>query len=327
MAEPPRDSEDRATDHPAGDSPEPNESPPPAPAGPVAGVGVAWLVTLGVSTIPDMAFVHYIGSVPPRMIVFKAGLLAGLIVLGLAWKNLRHLGAYFTLLLVNVLGWWAIDRVRSLPAVAAWEEGAGWVAGIMAIQLMKLALAAVTILALLLVMRRRQAAFLAIGDLGAPAARVPWLGLMHPTPWKTFGPIVAVTAATMIGLFMWAANQPSADVLTRTIPLAGTVLFYSLLNGFSEEISYRASLVAPLNRAVGKNQAMALTAVFFGLAHYAGGVPLAVFPTVVMTGFLGWLMAKSLIETKGLGWAWFIHAVGDIPVFFFLAANSVAAGQ
>jgi hypothetical protein len=45
-----------------------------------------------------------------------------------------------------------------------------------------------------------------------------------------------------------------------------------------------------------------------------------------MTGFLGWLMAKSLIETKGLGWAWFIHAVADIPVFFFLATNSVAAG-
>ena len=155
MAEPPRDSEDRATDHPAGDSPEPNESPSPAPTGPVAGVGVAWLVTLGVSTIPDMAWVHYIGSVPPKMIMFKAGLLAGMIVLGLAWKNLRHLGAYFTLLLVNVLGWWGVDRVRALPAVAAWEEDAGWVAGMMAIQLMKLAVAVVTILALLLVMRRR----------------------------------------------------------------------------------------------------------------------------------------------------------------------------
>jgi len=287
---------------------------------------VAWLVTLGVSTIPDMAWNHYIGSVPPGMIVFKAGLLAGMIVLGLAWKNLRHLVAYFILLLVNVLGWWAIDRVRALPAVAAWEQDAGWVAGIMAIQLMKLALAAVTILALLLVMRRRQAAGLAFGNLGAPAERVPWLGLMHPAPWTTFGPIVAVTAATMIGLFMWVANRPTADVLARTVPLVGTVLFYSLLNGFSEEISYRVSLVAPLHRTVGKNQAMALTAVFFGLAHYYGGVPLAAFPTVVMTGFLGWLMAKSLIETKGLGWAWFIHAVADIPVFFFLAANSVAAG-
>ncbi|HQF87539.1 MAG TPA: CPBP family intramembrane metalloprotease [Acidobacteriota bacterium] len=305
---------------------EPEAPNPPAPAGPVAGVGVAWLVTLGVSTIPDMAWIHYIGSVPPGMIMFKAGLLAGMVVLGLAWKHLRPLGAYFTLLLVNVLGWWAIDRVRALPTVAAWEENAGWVAGIMAIQLMKLALAAVTIVALLLVMRRRQPAGLMCGDLGAPAERVPWLGLMHPTPWKIFGPIVAVTAATMIGLFMWMANRPTAEVLTHTLPLVGTVLFCALLNAFSEEISFRASLVAPLHRTVGKNQAMALTAVFFGLAHYAGGVPLAVFPTLVMTGFLGWLMAKSLIETKGLGWAWFIHAVADIPVFFFLAANAVTAG-
>lgn len=305
---------------------EPEAPNPPAPAGPVEGVGVAWLVTLGVSTIPDMTWVHYIGSVPPGMIVFKAGLLAGLILVGLAWPKLRHLSAYFTLLLVNVLGWWAIDRVRALPAVAAWEQDTEWVAGIMAIQLMKLALAAVTVVALLLVMRRRQAALLTFGDLGAPAERVPWLGMMYSTPWKTFGPIVAVTAATMIGMFMWFANRPSADVLVRTLPLAGTVLFFSLLNGFSEEISYRASLVAPLHGAIGKKQAMALTAVFFGLAHYTGGVPLDVFPTIVLTGFLGWLMAKSMIETKGFGWAWFIHAVADIPVFYFLAANSIAAG-
>lgn len=70
---------------------------------------------------------------------------------------------------------------------------------------------------------------------------------------------------------------------------------------------------------------MGLTAVFFGLAHYAGGVPLATTPTILMTGFLGWLMGKSMLETRGFFWAWLIHFVNDIPVFAFLAIGSVIA--
>jgi hypothetical protein len=27
----------------------------------------------------------------------------------------------------------------------------------------------------------------------------------------------------------------------------------------------------------------------------------------LMTGLLAWLMGKNILETKGLGWAWFIH--------------------
>ena len=29
----------------------------------------------------------------------------------------------------------------------------------------------------------------------------------------------------------------------------------------------------------------------------------------LMTGLLAWLMGKNILETKGLGWAWFIHVV------------------
>jgi hypothetical protein len=34
-------------------------------------------------------------------------------------------------------------------------------------------------------------------------------------------------------------------------------------------------------------------------------------------------MAKSMLETRGCFWAWFIHLVNDIPVFFFLAMGAV----
>jgi uncharacterized protein len=38
-----------------------------------------------------------------------------------------------------------------------------------------------------------------------------------------------------------------------------------------------------------------------------------------MTGFLAWLLGKSMLETKGLFWAWFIHFLPDAVIFFSYA--------
>jgi membrane protease YdiL (CAAX protease family) len=196
------------------------------------------------------------------------------------------------------------------------------------IQLLKIGVAMLTIVALLLVMRRREDAFLVKGQADASAEPMRWLGLKAPASWRIFGPIVAVMAATIMLVVLLVAHQPSTTTVVRALPLLPAALLFSATNAFSEEVSYRSSLLAPLHNVVGKGHAMGLTAGFFGLAHYAGGVPLATLPTVLMTGFLGWLMAKSMLETKGFFWAWFIHFVSDIPVFGFLALGSiVAAGQ
>jgi hypothetical protein len=34
-----------------------------------------------------------------------------------------------------------------------------------------------------------------------------------------------------------------------------------------------------------------------------------------MTGFLAWLIGKSMLETGGFLWPWFIHFVPDVVVF------------
>jgi len=36
---------------------------------------------------------------------------------------------------------------------------------------------------------------------------------------------------------------------------------------------------------------------------------------VLMTGFLAWLIGKSMLETGGFLWPWFIHFVPDVVVF------------
>ena len=42
---------------------------------------------------------------------------------------------------------------------------------------------------------------------------------------------------------------------------------------------------------------------------------------VVLAGFLGWLLAKSMIETRGFVWAFLIHFIGDILIFSGMATT------
>jgi hypothetical protein len=35
-----------------------------------------------------------------------------------------------------------------------------------------------------------------------------------------------------------------------------------------------------------------------------------------MTGFLAFLLGKSMLETRGLTWPWFIHFLPDTVIFF-----------
>jgi hypothetical protein len=61
-----------------------------------------------------------------------------------------------------------------------------------------------------------------------------------------------------------------------------------------------------------------LSAVYFGLAHYYG-IPSGALG-VVMAGFLGWLACRSVLDTKGVAWAFAMHVVQDIWIFWFMAA-------
>ena len=51
----------------------------------------------------------------------------------------------------------------------------------------------------------------------------------------------------------------------------------------------------------------------FGSAHHFGtpGGPVG----VVLAGFLGWFLAKSVVETRGIGLAWSVHFVLDVIIF------------
>jgi membrane protease YdiL (CAAX protease family) len=286
-------------------------------------IALAWIVTLLVSTLPELVLNQIAGWAPAWLWWVKIALLASLAAAGWAVAGLRPLRTYFALLLVLMTGWELFSRALAAPTWVRWSGTISWQAGLVAIQSMKLGVALLTIAALYLFFRRREAFFLVRGSLAHLAAPAPWLGMKKPTPWTILGPIVAGVGAVVMTSVLLLTHLPSGADLARALPLLPAALLFSMTNAFSEEASFRASLLAPLVGVVGKGQAMALTAVFFGLAHYVGGVPLGTLPTLLMTGFLGWFMAKCMVETRGFFWSWFIHFVNDVPVFFFLALQSI----
>ena len=300
------------------DSQESSSRPAPSPL-----IVVLWLVTLLASALPDAICNQFVGPTPPWLFWGKATLLVVLIILGWAWKRIQPLRSYFILLFVNILVWWLLPWIRTSPPWSQWEGQVSWVVGLLGIQLLKAGGAVLTIIVVLFVVRRRQDAFLVQGQFDAKAEPVRWLGLKDDVSWKSLGPIVAVIAGAIMLVVLAVTSLPSVTTLVQTLPLLPAALLFSATNAVSEEVSYRSSLLAPLHKVVGRGPAMAVTSVFFGLAHYSGGVPLATLPTILMTSFLGWWMAKSMLETKGFFWAWFIHFVNDIPVFVFLAMGSV----
>jgi hypothetical protein len=45
-----------------------------------------------------------------------------------------------------------------------------------------------------------------------------------------------------------------------------------------------------------------------------------------MSTFLGWMLGKAMLETRGFFWAWFIHFWQDVAIFSFMAIGAVTAG-
>ncbi|MBA2780490.1 CPBP family intramembrane glutamic endopeptidase, partial [Billgrantia kenyensis] len=102
------------------------------------------------------------------------------------------------------------------------------------------------------------------------------------------------------------------------------VLLFSLTNSFSEEVVYRLGVIVPLYGRIEPGYIMLISAIAFGAPHLRG-MPNGLIGAI-MAGFLGWLLAKSVIETHGIFWAWFIHFVQDVVIFsaFVMAAANKA---
>jgi len=235
----------------------------------------------------------------------------------------------FTLILITIylLGfgggwqWGLIPYVRANPAWITWESQAPWALSAIATHLLRLT-PALTILAFLLIIGRKRAdLFLIKGKINAPVEPSRLLGMKKPEPWTRIGTIFAFVFSTVTVAFLALSYRPSANAILQTLPLLPVALLIAAINAFNEEFTLRAAPLSELGHIVGKQQALMITSVFFGLGHYYG-IPNGVLG-VLLSGFLGWFLGKSLLETKGFFWAWLIHFLPDVFIFTFLAIPAV----
>ena len=100
---------------------------------------------------------------------------------------------------------------------------------------------------------------------------------------------------------------------SNILPILMFSLLFSLTNSFIEESVTRIGVVVTLKGIVKDKTIPLISALIFGVVHYwgnPGGIP-----GLLAAGFLGWFLAKSIVETKGIYWAWLIHFVQDVIIF------------
>ncbi|MDP9481742.1 MAG: CPBP family intramembrane metalloprotease, partial [Chloroflexota bacterium] len=158
--------------------------------------------------------------------------------------------------------------------------------------------------------------FMRRGDLQAPVGPVPLVGI-KPGPGETWLQIgrnfaIVITGVTALAVLLPAAQGGALD-LGRLVGLVPFILLFALTNTIAEEAIFRLGLVATLAGQVDPRSIALLSGAIFGSVHFLGtpGGPLG----VVLAGFLGWLLAKSILETRGVQWALTIHFLQDVVIF------------
>lgn len=156
------------------------------------------------------------------------------------------------------------------------------------------------------------------GDMRA-RGRIPWR--RQDPSWMQLGlfSIAAIVAGASIWVTVTAQETGAGSGLLLTwLPLG---LLFAALNAAQEELRFRIVPLTTLVPAVGSDTAIWITAAVFGFAHWSGATPAGPLGTIYHALIGAWL-AKSILETRGVAWAWIIHALGDVALFIVLVANA-----
>ena len=287
---------------------------------------LAWSGTLLLSILPDVLLQEITGSRPEWLYGAKLGLIAGLLMLSLFWEPAKKLQRYFLVFLALFVTERAWQLVADSSQWRAWfpTSGSGNLFQMFSIQLGRLAIALAVIAALYIIGFRRKEFFLDFGDLYTQATPIPLLGVDKPTNWRSPGLRFSLFAflATLIFLGLFVGGNLNPGLLAAALPALPMVLLLAGMNSFSDEIAYRAALLAPTHRILGAGQAVWLAALYFGIGHYYYYGIIG----VLVTSLFGWILGRSMLQTKGLFWPWFIHFWADVVIFSFLAIGALQMG-
>lgn len=278
---------------------------------------LAWIITLIISALPDILWVEITGSVPSWLVYAKIGILAGMGFAALRFKPFRPLLNFSTVMIAFFALFELVPHINfTLPFLQNLFGANVFDQRMQAEQTGKLAIAVVMILILFALGYKRKDFFLVRGDLKAPIQPVKILGFPKSESWTKFGLLWSFCIAAGLGVVLYLGVKPSGNLFFKMVPILPSIIFYAALNAFNEEMIFRAPMLATLEPVSGSLNALWMAAYFFGISHYFG-IPSGILGAIASI-FMGWILSKAMIETRGLFWSWWIHLLSDIVIFSFL---------
>jgi membrane protease YdiL (CAAX protease family) len=179
-------------------------------------------------------------------------------------------------------------------------------------QTLQLGLTGIVLLFVYLLNPGNFAHFFRMGDVNAHVSKIAWLGITGSETWLQVALTLGLWITLGTGIFMFfQLKKAKVDYRFFAFSLLWAIPF-SMANAFSEEAIFRIGIVSPLFGIFSAAIIILISGVVFGFPHYFG-MPSGVVGAL-MAGFLGWLLAMSLMETQGLFLAWAIHFVQDVVI-------------
>jgi membrane protease YdiL (CAAX protease family) len=283
----------------------------------------AWIITILLSALPNILWQETMHRGTPWLFRGKLILVIAILACAVFVRLLRSFAPYATVFLALLV----FERLSQLSMnLRAFRQSftGTWAREMMGTQSLRLAATLLLIATVCVLVRNRHRAFLRLAVPGAKATPIWYLPIRQPTKWIRLGPPMAILISFGTLAFIFASGRPDIARVRAAAPLLPIILLCAAANAFSEEFSYRASLLATLRSVVGDRQALLLTATFFGIAHYYG-VPYGLLG-VGMSGALGYVLGRAMLESEGMFWPWLIHFLQDVVIFCFLAIGAVVPG-
>jgi membrane protease YdiL (CAAX protease family) len=273
---------------------------------------LAWAIVL-LLTVPEIIVHAFMGIDTSWMLAARITLLAASVGLTFAWSVIRPLRGMLVVFLVI----YTVEAgvfLTAVPDSRIYQDAIGHDANVAFLgeRLLRIGAVLVMLVVLLGMGLRRHDFYLAVGDVRATAEpmRIP----SHPEPWTRFGRNYAIISVGLLLAFLIPALQPSLAELSIGLVVFAAVC--AVLNSFAEEFLYRAALIPHVLPLFGKSATLLLLPVWFGLAHWFG-VPNGL-TGVALAAVGGWFFTRSMIETRGIAWAWFLHFLADFTVYLVL---------
>lgn len=282
---------------------------------------VAWIAVLLGSALPELLLgLRYPLVLMHGLSLFKCAFFIVLLVLTFSMRKIAPLRSLFAVLLTLHV---AMGAFGTIVSSSFWMGQVGgiesqFIRTLLGVQFVRVGVMLAALAVLFALFRVPSRFYFGPGHMGAKASRVAWLGISGASSWNRVGIVLTVFLSLGTLAFLSAAMRPAVSLLPGLISMLPIILLFSVSNALGEEIIYRLALLAPTINIVAPGHAMMMSAAYFGLAHYYG-IPSG-WLGVVMAGFLGWLACRSVLDTKGVAWAFAMHVVQDIWIYWFLAA-------